>query len=68
MDFNLPKEIEDYREAVRDFVDTHIIPLEADRSNYDHHENIAPNILKATQDKVKAAGFGPHKCQKIEGG
>ena len=51
MDFNLPKEIEDYREAVRDFVDTHIIPLETDRSNYDHHENIAPNILKATQTK-----------------
>lgn len=51
MDFNLPTEIEVYREAVRNFVDTHIIPLEADRSNYDHHENIAPEILKETQKK-----------------
>ena len=57
MDFTLSREIDDYREAVRKFVDTHIIPLEADRSNYDHHENIAPKILKETQDKVKAAGL-----------
>ena len=51
MDFTLSKEIEDYREAVRNFVDTEIIPLEADKSNYDHHENIAPKVLKATQAK-----------------
>ena len=57
MDFTLSKEIEDYREAVRNFVDTEIIPLEADKSNYDHHENIAPKVLKATQAKVKAAGL-----------
>ena len=57
MDFTLPAEIEDYRAKVRAFVDEHIIPLEADRANYDAHDNIAPDILKKTQEKVKVAGF-----------
>ena len=40
MDFALPPEIDDYRTRIRAFVDAHIIPLEADRANYDEHENI----------------------------
>ena len=46
MDFALPPEIEDYRSRIRDFVETHIIPLEADRDNYDEHENIRPDVLE----------------------
>ena len=68
MDFTLSKEIEDYREAVRNFVDTEIIPLEADKSNYDHHENIAPKVLKATQAKVKAAGLWAPQMPTDRGG
>jgi len=68
MDFTLSPEIEDYRAKVRAFVDEHIIPLEADRANYDAHENIEPGILKATQDKVKAAGLWAPQMPKERGG
>jgi acyl-CoA dehydrogenase len=68
MDFTLPVEIEEYRAKVRAFVDEHIIPLEADRANYDAHENIEPGILKATQDKVKAAGLWAPQMPKERGG
>ena len=37
MDFSLPPELEDYRQRVRAFVDRELIPLEADRANYDAH-------------------------------
>ena len=30
MNFALPKEIENYRARIHDFVETHIIPLEAE--------------------------------------
>jgi alkylation response protein AidB-like acyl-CoA dehydrogenase len=68
MDFTLSNEVEEYREAVRNFVDKEIIPLEADKSNYDHHENIALKVLKATQDKVKAAGLWAPQMPKDRGG
>ena len=68
MDFTLSAEIEDYRAKVRAFVDEHIIPLEADRANYDAHDNIAPGILKKTQEKVKAAGLWAPQMPKERGG
>ena len=40
MDFSLSPEIEDYRQRVRSFVEREILPVEADRANYDEHENI----------------------------
>ena len=57
MDFALPPEIEDYRARIRGFEETHIIPLEADRANYDAHENIHPDVLKGVRAKVKNAGL-----------
>ena len=50
MDFELPPKVEDYRARIRAFVDTHIIPLESDRANYDEHENIRPDVL----EKIRA--------------
>ena len=40
MDFHLPDDIEILRKKTRQFVDTHIIPLESDKLSYDDHENI----------------------------
>jgi len=57
MDFALPPEIEDYRSRIRTFVETHIIPLEADRANYDEHENIRSDVLEGVRAKVKDAGL-----------
>jgi len=45
MDFVLPPDIEEVRLRIRRFVDEKLIPLEADRANYDEHENIAPHVL-----------------------
>ncbi len=57
MDFSLAPEIEDYRLRIRDFVDTQIIPLEADRGNYDEHDNIALDVLEKVRGEAKAAGL-----------
>jgi acyl-CoA dehydrogenase len=37
MDFHLSREIADYRDRIARFVETHILPLEADRASYDAH-------------------------------
>ena len=68
MDFTLPPDIEDYRLRVRDFVDEHIIPLEADRGNYDDKENIAKPILDAVRAKAKTAGLWALQMPKERGG
>ena len=67
MNFDLQPEIEEYRSKVRAFVNEHIIPLENDRANYDHHENIAPNVLLKIQKQVKQAGLWARKCQRTWG-
>jgi acyl-CoA dehydrogenase len=68
MDFTLPPEIEDYRARIRTFVDTHIIPLEVDRANYDAHENIRPDVLETVRAKVKDAGLWALQMPKERGG
>ena len=68
MDFTLPPEIEDVRERVRAFVDDCIIPLEADRANYDEHENIAPGVLGRVREKAKKAGLWALQMPVARGG
>ncbi|MCK5620724.1 MAG: acyl-CoA dehydrogenase family protein, partial [Alphaproteobacteria bacterium] len=68
MDFNLSPEIEEYRKQVRTFVDAEIIPLEADRANYDEHGNIAEGPLEAVRAKAKAAGLWAPQMPPSRGG
>ena len=68
MNFDLHPEIEEYRSKVREFVNEHIIPLENDRANYDHHENIAPDVLLKIQKQVKQAGLWAPQMPKERGG
>ena len=68
MDFTLPPEIEDVRGRVRAFVDDHIIPLEADRANYDEHENIGNGVLGRVREKVKKAGLWALQMPVARGG
>lgn len=68
MDFSLPPEQEDYRRRVRDFVDRELIPLEADRSNYDDHENIAEAALERMRARVREAGLWALQMPRELGG
>src|SRR3974377_632460 len=49
MDFTLLPEIEDVRVRTRRFVEEHVMALEADRANYDSHENIRLHLLGELQ-------------------
>jgi acyl-CoA dehydrogenase len=68
MDFSLPPELEDYRRRVRDFVDRELIPLEADRANYDDHENIAEAALERMRARVREAGLWALQMPREFGG
>ena len=57
MEFSLPPEIDDMRRRIRRFVDEKLIPLEADRANFDEHENIAPHVLTEMRKAAKAEGM-----------
>ncbi|QKQ50293.1 MULTISPECIES: acyl-CoA dehydrogenase family protein [Achromobacter] len=68
MDFSLPPELEHYRRRVRDFVDRELIPLEADRANYDDHENIADAALERMRARVREAGLWALQMPRELGG
>ena len=42
---------------MRRFVDERLIPLEADRANYDEHENVREDVLQAMRAKARAEGL-----------
>jgi acyl-CoA dehydrogenase len=68
MDFALPPETEALRRRIADFVAGEIMPLEANRVNYDEHENIALPVLEALRAKVKAAGLWAPQMPRELGG
>lgn len=68
MDFTLPAGLEDTRRRVRAFVEEEILPVEADRANWDEHENIADAPLAALRAKAKAAGLWTLQLPKEVGG
>ena len=68
MDFTLTPEIEDIRLRTRAFVEDHVLPLEAQRDNYDDHENIRDDVLASVRQKAKAAGLWAPQSPKEFGG
>src|SRR5260370_12737550 len=68
MDFTLPPEIEDVRLRTRRFVEEHVLAIEADRANYDEHENIRLDVLRGLQAKAKAQGLWAPQAPKEYGG
>ena len=60
--------IEEVRRRIRRFVDERLIPLEADRANYDEHENIAPHVLTEMRRAAKAEGLWALQMPKRLGG
>jgi acyl-CoA dehydrogenase len=57
MDFHLSREIADYRDRIARFVETHILPIEADRASYDAHENIRIDLADELRAKARAEGL-----------
>jgi acyl-CoA dehydrogenase len=68
MDFTLPPEIEDVRVRTRRFVEEHVMALEADRANYDAHENIRLDLLRELQAKAKGEGLWAPQAPSEYGG
>lgn len=68
MDFALPSEIEVLRLKAREFIAKEVMPLEADRANYDEYENIRLDILETVRAKAKKAGLWAPQTPKEQGG
>ncbi len=68
MDFTIPHDIAALRDEIADFVDTHLIPLEADPTSYDDHENIALPLLEKMRTKARAAGLWNLQLSPEHGG
>ncbi len=57
MDFTISPRTEVFRRRIERFVEDHILPLEADRSAYDAHENIRPEVLDTLRARARAEGL-----------
>lgn len=68
MDFNLSPEVEDYRLRIRDFVSTHVMPLEADPENFDEHEMLLEGPVRVLREKARAQGLWCLQMPKARGG
>ena len=68
MDFTLSPEVEELRLRTRAFVDTHVLPLEADPKNFSDHENIPHDRLEPVREKAKKAGLWAPQSPKEYGG
>ena len=68
MDFSISPELELLRARIAAFVADDILPLEADASTYDAHENIAEGPLEALRAKARAAGLWCLQLKPESGG
>lgn len=57
MDFTLPPRTEDFRRRIARFVEDRILPVEADRANWDRHGNIAEAPLRTLRAAARAEGL-----------
>ncbi|MEM8686318.1 MAG: acyl-CoA dehydrogenase family protein [Pseudomonadota bacterium] len=68
MDFTITAELEDLRQRVRRFIADEVIPLEADRENYNEFDNIKLSVLAPMREKARAAGLWAPQMPKERGG
>lgn len=61
-------ETEDLRRRIADFVETRILPVEADRATWDNHENIRLDVMDGLRAEVKAAGLWAPQMPVARGG
>ena len=68
MDFTLSDEIEAARQQVRDFVETHVMPLEQNKANFDDHENLKEEVVAQLRSKAKEQNLWGFQLPKERGG
>ena len=68
MDFKLSAEVEGIRLKTRDFINSEVLPLEADRTNFDNHENTRLDVLDALRAKAKSLGLWAPQVPRDRGG
>jgi acyl-CoA dehydrogenase len=68
MDFTLTPETEDFRQRIRAFVETKLLPLEDDPNSFDEHENINQDLLEKMRADAKAQGLWALAMPKERGG
>ena len=68
MDFTLDPATDAIRARVRRFVDARLIPLEADRANYDEHDNLREDVLERMRAAARAEGLWALQTPKARGG
>ncbi|MCB2101965.1 MAG: acyl-CoA dehydrogenase family protein [Rhodobacterales bacterium] len=68
MDFTLSPQIEDTRRRVAAFVETHVMPAEADRANLDEHEMIREDVLNDLRARAKAENLWCFQMPRARGG
>ncbi|MEM9393441.1 MAG: acyl-CoA dehydrogenase family protein [Pseudomonadota bacterium] len=56
MDFTISPRVEDFRQRIGRFIETHVIPLESDPAAYEH-DNIAPVHLKRLRTLARSEGL-----------
>jgi acyl-CoA dehydrogenase len=68
MDFSLPPDVENVRQRVAAFVRERVMPVEADRANWDEHENIRDDVLATLRAEAKAQGLWAPQIPQALGG
>lgn len=68
MEFELNDEILDYQSRIRDFVNSHIIPVESVPEAYDEGENIADPYFLPLREKARSEGLWCLQMPKARGG
>lgn len=68
MDFQISPRIESYRQRIAAFVEEKILPLEADRANYDAHENIRLDLADKLRAEARAQGLWCLQLREENGG
>ena len=68
MDFRIPAETEALRTRLAGFIDGEVMPLEADRANFDAHENIAPEPLHRMRTRAQELGLWSPQAPVERGG
>lgn len=68
MDFTISPRIEELRTRISSFVEQRILPLEADRSNFDAHENIRLDLADHLRAEARAEGLWCLQLKPENGG
>ena len=68
MDFRLPPDVEALRTRIASFIESEVLPIEADRVNWDAHEYIREDVLAGLRMKARAQGLWALHMPKDRGG